>query len=116
MDTIPVGLTKQDNGRALEIRWSDGWCQPLTARQLRDHCPCATCREKKVADRKKTDSGVRSLQILSAAELQPLTVVQMTPAGNYAYNIHFSDGHTSGVYTLEYLRELTSVAGSSSSS
>lgn len=105
MDTVPVGLVKQDGGRSLEIQWSDGWTQLLTARQLRDTCPCATCREKQAADRKKASSGVKLLQIVSDAELQPLTVVRMTPAGNYAYNIQFSDGHSSGVYTLERLRE-----------
>ncbi len=107
MDMIPVGLAKQDGGRSLEIQWSDGWTQQLTARQLRDGCPCATCREKKAADRKKASSGVRLLQIVSDAELQPLTVVQMRPTGNYAYSIYFSDSHSSGVYTLEYLRGLT---------
>jgi DUF971 family protein len=107
MDMIPIGLAKQDGGRSLEIQWSDGWTQQLTARQLRDGCPCATCREKKAADRKKASSGVRLLQIVSDAELQPLTVVQMRPTGNYAYSIHFSDSHGSGVYTLEYLRALT---------
>ncbi len=107
MDMIPVGLAKQNGGRSLEIQWSDGFTQPLTARQLRDRCPCATCREKKAAEQKKATGGVRLLQIVSDAELQPLVVVRMTPTGNYAYNIVFSDGHSSGVYTLEYLRGLT---------
>lgn len=113
MDTIPIGLSKQDGGRVLEIQWSDGWTQSLTVRQLRDRCPCATCREKQAADRKKASSGVKLLQIVSDAELQPLTVVRMAPAGNYAYNIQFSDGHSSGVFTLEYLRELSPGGGSS---
>jgi DUF971 family protein len=26
--------------------------------------------------------------------------------GQYAYSIEFSDGHSSGIYTLDYLREL----------
>jgi DUF971 family protein len=26
--------------------------------------------------------------------------------GQYAYGIAFSDGHSSGIYTLDYLREL----------
>jgi DUF971 family protein len=30
----------------------------------------------------------------------------MKPVGNYAYGIHFSDGHTTGIYSLDYLREL----------
>jgi DUF971 family protein len=30
----------------------------------------------------------------------------MRPVGQYAYAIEFSDGHGSGIYTLDYLREL----------
>jgi DUF971 family protein len=30
----------------------------------------------------------------------------MTPVGNYAYKILFSDGHDTGIYTLDLLREL----------
>jgi DUF971 family protein len=30
----------------------------------------------------------------------------MTPVGQYAYSIEFSDGHSSGIYTLDYLRAL----------
>lgn len=107
MDAVPVALTKHEGGRAVDIQWSDGVEQRLPARLLRDKCPCATCREKKAAAAKQSQTGIRSLNILSPAELQPLQVTGMTPAGSYAYNIAFSDGHGSGVYTLEYLRELT---------
>ncbi|HVX62064.1 MAG TPA: gamma-butyrobetaine hydroxylase-like domain-containing protein [Pirellulales bacterium] len=30
----------------------------------------------------------------------------MKPVGNYAYAIEFSDGHDTGIYTCEFLREL----------
>ena len=30
----------------------------------------------------------------------------MYPVGNYAYQIDFSDGHKTGIYSLELLREL----------
>jgi DUF971 family protein len=46
--------------------------------------------------------------VLSLAEARPLTVLGMTPVGNYAYSIAFSDGHDTGIYTLEFLRSLGS--------
>jgi DUF971 family protein len=46
------------------------------------------------------------LQVLSAAETVPLAVSQMRPVGNYAYNINFSDGHSSGLFTMDLLREI----------
>jgi DUF971 family protein len=47
------------------------------------------------------------LPILTAAETQPLAVIKMRPVGNYAYNIYFSDGHDSGIFSFDLLRELT---------
>ncbi len=46
------------------------------------------------------------LPVLSMAEAQPLRIDGMRPVGNYAYNIAFSDGHDSGIFTFDYLREL----------
>jgi len=33
-------------------------------------------------------------------------ILGMKPVGNYAYSISFSDGHDTGIFTLEFLREL----------
>ena len=44
--------------------------------------------------------------MLAPEETVPLTVESMRPVGQYAYAIVFSDGHDSGIYTLEYLHEI----------
>lgn len=46
------------------------------------------------------------LPVLSTQEARPLTVEHIVPVGNYAYNISFSDGHDSGLFTFDYLLEL----------
>ena len=61
--------------------------------------PCATCREKRNAP----PLPVTQLPVLSTAETQPLRIAAMKPVGNYAYSIDFSDGHDTGIYTLESL-------------
>jgi len=86
----------------LRITWSDGQVREYPVRELRDKCPCATCREKRNAPPPPTTQ----LPVLSAAEAQPLRISGMTPVGNYAYSIDFSDGHNTGIYTLESLREM----------
>jgi DUF971 family protein len=102
MDLQPTAL-KLTETRSLEIAWSDGVTLDYPFGVLRQACPCATCREKKRAEANKP-KGL--LQVLSSAETVPLTVSQMRPVGNYAYNIHFSDGHSSGLFTMELLREI----------
>ena len=86
----------------LRIAWSDGQIREYAVRELRDHCPCATCREK----RKAPPPSLTQLPIISEAEAQPLRITAMQPVGNYAYSIHFSDGHNTGIYTLESLRQM----------
>lgn len=102
MDLQPTEL-KLSEQRSLEIIWSDGKKMDYPYCVLRMACPCATCREKKRAETAKP-KGL--LQVLSAAETVPLAVTQMRPVGNYAYNITFSDGHSSGLFTMELLREI----------
>ena len=101
-DLIPVDLKLSDAGE-LVIRWSDGLDQQLSIRFLRERCPCATCLEKKISK----DESPSLFPIISHEQTQPLRITSMEPAGNYAYRIEFSDSHSSGVYTLEYLRSLS---------
>ena len=88
----------------LQIVWNDGQRRRYTVRELRESCPCANCREK----RRAPPPPVTQLTVLKPEETQPLRITLMQPQGNYAYAIHFSDGHNTGLFTLEELRELGS--------
>ncbi|MCC9656028.1 DUF971 domain-containing protein [Rhodopirellula halodulae] len=113
----PVAYTptsiQREGERGIRIEWNDGEVSTWTARELRDTCPCATCREKRgetgghqaftVTDA-NAPAKPMGLPVLSAAEARPLTIDGMQPVGTYAYNIRFSDGHSSGLFTLERLR------------
>jgi DUF971 family protein len=101
MNLRPIKLELRGGDR-LFIEWSDGQKREITFGQLRSSCPCATCREK----RAKPPEPTGGLNVLSMAEARPLTVEGMKPVGNYAYGIAFSDGHDTGIFTLEFLREL----------
>ncbi len=92
----PTGLSLRDD-QTLVIDWSDGLRRVYDVRELRGHCPCATCN----TERSRAGSETAPLGLG-----QKITVQEMTPVGNYAYNIHFSDGHTTGIYPLDFLRSL----------
>src|ERR1043165_1937223 len=102
MSAIPTNLALLPDKR-LRIEWSDGAKRAYTVKQLRDACPCATCRE---THGPKPAPPPLSLPVLSAAEARPLELLGMQPVGNYAYAIAFSDGHDTGIYTFDLLREL----------
>ncbi len=44
--------------------------------------------------------------MIDVAVTKPWQPTLFEPMGNYAYSIEFSDGHTSGIYTLNFLYEL----------
>ena len=96
---VPQSIRRVDGG--IEMAWSDGARGVYAPRLLRDACPCATCRE-----RRGQPVAAPLLPVLAPEEIAPLAVTAMQPVGQYAYSIEFSDGHSSGIYTLEYLREL----------
>lgn len=80
-----------------EIVWPGGHRVLLSALQLRDACPCAECIEegtgRKVLDRSTIPPDIRPERV--------------DPVGNYAIQIHWSDGHSTGIYTWERLREIS---------
>ena len=97
---LPVTL-RRDGEERLVIEWTDGLKTSATWRQLRDACPCASCREER-------NTPPDPFRILKPQELLPLKPVRMVPVGRYAYRIVWSDGHDSGIFTLEFLRSLGS--------
>lgn len=97
---VPTALRRLDDGH-IEITWSDDRRRVISPRELRDACPCANCREKRDAT-----TTVPLLQVLSPEETRPLAVTGMKPIGQYAYSIGFSDGHDTGIYLFDYLRDL----------
>ena len=98
----PTELRLAEAGELL-IAWSDGMQSAIPPAKLRAACPCATCREKHASEK---PAQPRALPVLKPEETRPLRVAAMRPVGNYAYGIQFSDGHSSGLFTLELLRQL----------
>jgi len=86
----------------LEIDWADGERAVFPIAFLRGRCPCAQCREERDKQRKNKSL----LRVLSGDHSTPLAVVDAELVGNYAIRIDWSDGHASGIYSFQYLREI----------
>jgi DUF971 family protein len=102
MNVYPTALERLPDGR-LRIDWSDGLARVYTIAELRNACPCATCRVKRTAAESEQP---HAMGILKPEELSSLTLSSMKPVGNYGYSLAFSDGHDTGIYTFGWLREL----------
>ncbi len=85
----------------LNIVWDDDSSSQISLKYLRDECPCANCKGETILFK-----SIRPVQIDSIAP-NKYKIVSADVVGNYALQITWGDGHNSGVYTWEYLKELS---------
>ncbi|MCI0448382.1 MAG: DUF971 domain-containing protein [Chlorobi bacterium] len=91
----PQKITVKDK-RYLHIIWEDNSESLLLLANLRKNCPCAVCTD----ERNSRSSGY--LPLVSAAQT---TLTDIKPVGTYAIQLYWRDGHNTGIYTYEKLKE-----------
>ena len=87
--------------KGIKIDWSDGHQSDYSLRYLRDHCPCASCTGAH-GDKPAKAAEVSPFQMYQAA----LKIQAVQPAGSYALVIEWNDGHKSGIYSYDHLRDI----------
>jgi len=91
---VPTAITLHQKSRVLEIAFADGRTFKLPYEYLRVYSPSAEVRGhgpgQEVLQTGKRDIEIRSLE----------------PVGSYAVQPAFSDGHSTGIYSWDYLYEL----------
>src|SRR3989344_3279469 len=92
----PKNLVWKEKEDKLLIIWQDQHESTYPLLLLREKCPCALCRETRTKDDpfKMIQPGQENLRAKS-----------LEPVGNYALQIQWSDGHGSGIYPFEWLRD-----------
>jgi DUF971 family protein len=91
-------LDIQPIGEELAIKWDDGVESFIPLKVLRRHCPCAGCKGEmdimgnlyKGPDRPLSDASFRLVRLLRV--------------GGYAIQPVWADGHSTGLYSYDYLR------------
>lgn len=83
---------------ALRIRWADGHDSLYPWIVLRAHCPCAVCRPYGLLG--------QALDAPPPAASPDIRATDVKPVGRYAIHIAWSDGHMTGIYAFDYLRQL----------
>jgi DUF971 family protein len=95
----PRTIRLHGEGNDLVVEWADGHHSAYTYQYLRDRCPCATCLGSE--PRPSWEAG--PLPMFGSGPLKP---EKAELVGRYALQIYWSDGHSSGIYTFDYLRDL----------
>ena len=91
--TPPTNITLSKNKKLLTVSFEKSDFA-LSSEYLRVYSPSAEVRGH--------GPGQETLQL----NKQNVTITSLVPMGNYAIAIHFSDGHTTGIYSWSYLYHL----------
>ena len=96
MISEPVAIEADRSAGTLSIEWADGHRSTYSARQLRWACPCAVCQGE----------WGRPGVLAGKSELPPdeFVLTDLLAVGSYALTPVWSSGHTSGIYSFQYLR------------
>lgn len=100
--TRPTGITLDKTAGVLNITWSDGAACNYPLPQLREACPCVECRGGHSRMGREFDPD----NILVLIPKRSYKVEKLELVGNYALQPVWDDGHSSGIYTWDYLRRL----------
>ena len=94
-------LSYQIFGDYLAITWLDGHESLLSQERLRRACPCANCRgEPDLLGKDPVPAGK------PATTTKRYCLSGLKPVGNYALQLFWADGHSTGIYTYDFLRSL----------
>jgi DUF971 family protein len=91
---IPAGVAFENN--RLLITWDDGHQSIYEPFHLRLSCACAQCVDE-----------ITGARMIRPEQIPPdIKPCEMRPVGRYGVSFEWSDGHDTGIYTFERLREL----------
>jgi DUF971 family protein len=85
----------------LFLKWENDSETYIQLKYLRDECPCASCKGETVLLRTYKPAK----QTLASPESYMIKSIQQV--GGYAIQIYWGDGHNTGIYTWDYLNQLS---------
>ena len=97
-DAEHIAISKS---KGIKIDWKDGHVSEYTLQYLRDKCPCAACTGAHGTPPRQPEAS-NPLQLFKPV----LKMLSVEEVGHYAVRIHWSDGHSSGIYSWEHFREI----------
>lgn len=104
----PIAIYRQGPAELL-IKWVDGHQAVFPLRYLRERCPCAGCGTKRQAEPPeppKFGMKLPVLPVLVQGATGPYDLVELGAIGRYAVSFTYGDGHSTGIYSFEYLRQI----------
>ena len=92
---MPLAIRLDLQQNLLEVDWQDGVTSRYDGGYLRFVCPCAGCR----------GHGPGQVPEPLWKDCKAVRMTGAEAVGTYAIRLGLSDGHASGIYSFDFLRE-----------
>jgi DUF971 family protein len=92
VSTTPLEVRAPRGAQVLEIDFSDNHRGVYPHEILRGYCPCALCQGHQ-----------GPIRFVPGGNTE---LVDLAEVGDYALRLSWADGHSTGIYTFKFLREL----------
>ena len=89
----------QQIGDELAIKWDDGSETFVKLEKLRQYCPCAGCKGERDIMGNLYKGPEKSLTP------EAFRLVRISMVGGYAVQPIWGDGHSTGLFSFDYLRQ-----------
>jgi DUF971 family protein len=94
--TTPLEVRAPRGASVMEIDFEDGHRGVYPHEILRGYCPCAMCQGHQ-----------GPIRFVPGGDTE---LTDLAEVGDYALRLTWADGHSTGIYTFRFLRELCSCA------
>lgn len=94
--TTPLEVRAPRGAQVMEIDFEDGHHAVYPHEILRGYCPCALCQGHQ-----------GPIRFVPGGDT---VLTDLAEVGDYALRLTWADGHSTGIYTYRFLRELCSCA------
>ncbi len=97
MATHDIESIEVDRTKHVHIEFADGVTATFDLAPLRLACPCAECNARRQRG--------ESVSILAETKPDDVAITEAAMAGNWGLNLDWNDGHSTGIYAFEKLRQ-----------
>ncbi len=104
MKRKPKNVSASRKEEVLRIEWEDGQTSEIPFGTLRAACPCADCR---MSNDQEQGAEKEDMLELNIRDKSTMILEGIEQVGNYAVQLVWRDGHNAGIYTWDYLDNLS---------
>lgn len=90
---IPKSINLSPSKKDIQVTYKDNLVLIISSENLRKSSPSAENKNK-------------SIKIEEGNDFKNILINKIEGVGNYAIRIHFSDGHSTGIFSWDYIYDL----------